>query len=403
VPKTETELGLTGYALQMFPYANVALAGNSLTGGDAVLGSAMVNGIHNADQAQAAYAAFAPNVTGGSRAIAISITDQATGVVGARQRMLNLYGKQEGGTTLWGQEFVQMIKDPGQGALQADGTKAKSGFKDHGFGFALGIDGGSPKYGWYGGAFTFYTGDVGELVRDSRTNQQWYLLSGYSSWRGKGLFFDSKIDAGYGHFDGKRRINLTLVSNGTAATYIREADNKHAGTLVSGGFTTGAIFAYGATTLVPQLSVDGLLMREEGYTERNPGTATVGDAFDLKVQPYYAKSLRLFLGGSVRYDLELWDFYLQPEAHTGIRYDIFSDPVKLKTAFAYADTTSGLPGTPGAEFTVTGPDPAQANLVLGGSLAATTDAWTLGFNFDFVRGSNGALQQIGTINLLGRI
>ena len=105
---------------------------------------------------------------GGSRAIVVSITDQGTGVVGARLRMLNLYGKQEGGTTLWGQEFVQMIKDPGQGATDPNtNTKVQSGFKDHGFGFVLGIDGGTPKYGWYGGAFTFYTGDVGELARDS--------------------------------------------------------------------------------------------------------------------------------------------------------------------------------------------------------------------------------------------
>jgi len=316
--------------------------------------------------------------------------------------MLNLYGKQEGGTTLWGQEFFQMIKDPGRGALQADGTKTLSGFKDHGFGFALGIDGGSPKYGWYGGAFTFYAGDVGEIVRDSHTNEKWMLLSGYSAWRGKGLFFDSKIDVGYGHFDGKRRISLTLVSNGTTATYLREADNKHPGTMISGGFTTGGVFAYGAATLSPQISVDGLLMREEGYTEKNPFTTTVGDGFDLKVQPYYAKSLRVFLGGSVRYDLDLWDFYLQPEAHAGFRYDFFNDPAKLKAAFAYANTTGGTAG-PGTQFTITGPDPSQGNYVVGGSLAATTDTWTLGVNFDFVRGTNGTFEQVGTINLLGRI
>ncbi|MDE2630985.1 MAG: autotransporter domain-containing protein, partial [Alphaproteobacteria bacterium] len=400
VPKTKDDptLGLAkgSYGYQIFDAANTAL------GLDDVLGSALVNGVHNAKEAQAAYNAFAPNVTGGSRAIAISITDQATGAIAARLRMLNLYGKVEGGTTLWGQEFFQMLKDPGRGAVQADGTRLLSGYKDHGFGFALGIDGGSPKYGWYGGAFTFYSGDVGEIVRDSHTNEEWYILSGYTSWRGKGLFFDSKIDAGYGRFDGKRKIDLTIVANGTSATFTREADNKHAGTLISGGFTTGALFAYGATTLSPMLSVDGLLMREEGYTETNPGTATVGDAFDLKVQPYYAKSLRAFLGGSVRYDLDLWDFFLQPETHAGFRYDFFNNPVNLKAAFAYADLSGGKYG-PGTTFTINGPDPSQGNFVLGGSLAATTDTWTLGVNFDFVRGTNGAMEQVGTVNLLGRI
>jgi hypothetical protein len=382
----------------LFNLANAALMS------DDALGSYMVNGIHNAAEAQKAYNSFAPNVTGGSRAILVSVTDQATGVVGARQRTLNMYGKQEGGTTLWGQEFFQMIKDPGQGAVDPNTTaKVQSGFKDHGFGFAMGIDGGSPKYGWYGGSFTFYAGDVGELTRNSHVNEQWYILSGYSVWRGNGLFFDSKIDAGFGHFDGKRFITLTANTNGTALSYTREADNTHVGTMISGGFKTGAIFAYGATTLSPELAVDGLMMREEGYTEKNPATiATVGDGFDLKVEPYYAKSLRIFLGGSVRHDLSLWDFYLQPEAHLGFRYDMFSNPVKLKAAFAYADTSGATVG-PGTQFTITGPDPSQANFVAGGSLAATTDTWTLGFNFDFVKGSNGAIDEVGTVNLLGRI
>ena len=58
--------------------------------------------------------------------------------------------------------------------------------KDHGFGFVLGVDGGSPRNGWYGGAFTFYTGDVTqELPRATRTNTQWYMLTGYSQWSGK--------------------------------------------------------------------------------------------------------------------------------------------------------------------------------------------------------------------------
>ena len=413
VPKAATGTGGLGLTAGSFPVISLAAAGggtttlfaqaNAALATDDALGSAMVNGIHNSTDAQAAYNSFAPNVTGGTRAIAISITDQATGVVAAHQRALRMYGKDEGGMTLWGDEFVQQIKDPGTGAIDSNtGQKVLSGFKDHGFGFALGIDGGSPKYGWYGGALTFYAGDVGELTRDSHTNQQWLVLTGYSTWRGKGLFFDSKIDVGYGHIDGKRFINLNVSNNGTTTIFTREADNKHAGALLSGGFTTGGIFSYGATTIMPQLSVDGLLLREDGFTETNPNTATIGDAFDLRVQPYYAQSLRAFLGFSVRYDINLWDFYLQPEARAGYRYDFFNNPVKLKAAFADMDpTVAGY--QPGTQFTMIGPDPAQGNFVVGGSLAATTDTWTLGLNFDLVKGSNGAFEQVGTINLLGRI
>jgi hypothetical protein len=397
VPKTASQLGLAGYAAQLFPYVNTALAT------DNTLGAAVIYGIHNAVEAQTAYSAFAPNVTGGDRAIAISLTDQSTGAVAARQRTLLMFARQEGGASLWGEEFVQMIKDPGQGADQADGTRARSGFKDSGFGFALGIDSGSPQYGWYGGAFTFYAGDVGELKRDSHTNVQWYLLSGYSVWRGKGLFFNSKIDVGYGHFDGKRKITLTTASTSSSVTtYTREADNKRAGALLSGGVSTGVFLNFGAATLMPTLNLDGLFMRQDPYTEHNPGTTTDGDAFDLKVQPSYANSLRIFLGADLRYDIALWDFTLQPELRAGYRYDFLKDPQKLKAAFAYADIT-GSYASAGEQFTIQGPDPAQGNFVLGTSLAASTGAWSLGLHFDFVRGSNGATEQVGTLNLLGRI
>jgi hypothetical protein len=104
----------------------------------------------------------------------------------------------------------------------------------------------------------------------------------------------------------------------------------------------------------------------------------------------------------VRYDLKLWDFYLQPEARAGYRYDFINDPVKLKAAFAYADTTGAVPA-PGSTFELTGPDPSQGNFVLGGSLAASADTWTLGLNFDLVKGSSGAFQQVATVHLLGRI
>ena len=416
---TDNYIGLTAGSVAVVPLSNIT-AGQGVTTtlfeqanlalvNDDELGSAFLNGVTTAAQAAKAYNDMAPGVTGGTRAIAISITDQATGPVASRQRALRMYGKASGDFTVWGQEFVQMIKDPGRGALDPNtGFKTSPGFKDHGFGLSVGLDGGSPKSGWYGGALTFYAGDVNELARSAHQNQQWYLASLYSVWRGKGLFFDAKIDAGYGQITGKRTIILarpqTISTYWPNATtyYAREADNKHAGALLSGGFTTGGLFSYGAATFMPQLSVDGLYLREEGYTENNPNTTTVGDGFDLKVNQYYAKSLRAFVGFDARYDLQLWDFYLQPEARAGYRYDFISDPVKLKAAFAYA-TIAPNSVTPGSTFELTGPDPSQGNFVLGGTIAASADTWTLGLNFDFVKGSNGAIQQVATVHLLGRI
>ena len=48
-------------------------------------------------------------------------------------------------------------------------------------------------------------GDVTqELPRATRTNTQWYMLTGYTDWRGKHVFLDTQISAAYGDFDETR-------------------------------------------------------------------------------------------------------------------------------------------------------------------------------------------------------
>jgi len=372
-PKSADVLGLTGYAASTFPYVNMALQT------DPALGSAILNNVTSNEAAQAAYSAFAPDASGGARAVAISLTDQATGPVGARQRVLRLYSKQPGETTLWGQEFAQYINDKGNNGLP--------GFKDQGFGFVLGADGGDPFDGWYGGAFTFFTGNINAREpASSRADAQWYMLTGYTDWRGKGLFLDTQASIGYGDISGHRFLTLGNVT--------RQADAKRSGLLGAIGATTGAMFVYGATTITPQVSVDGLLLREEGYTETGGGTG-----FDLAVNPHLSSSLRGYFGTSIRQDINLGSFYLQPEARVGYRYDFVANAMKLTASFPGVTGTGAGTG----DFTIVGPDPARGNLVAGASLAATTGTWSLGINYDLVSGSHGAMTQVGTVTLVGRI
>ena len=84
--------------------------------------------------------------------MAIPLTDQATGPVAARQRALRMYGTQPGDERCGGRN------SPSSSTTRADHDLP--GYKNRGFGFALGGDGGSPSDGWYGGAFTFYTGGI---------------------------------------------------------------------------------------------------------------------------------------------------------------------------------------------------------------------------------------------------
>ena len=382
------QIPLTGYAAQMFKYANEALIN------DNTLGAAMINDITNAPQAQAAYAAFAPDVSGATRATAISLTDSATNVVAARQRELRMYVGQEGDTTLWGQQFAQRLSQSGS-------KNGLSGWNDPGFGFTMGLDGGDPVDGRYGGAFTFFGGGMSAKgPTDAKTEEEYYLLTGYTDWRGKGLFLDTQASVGYGSLKGKRYLTLTEPGvtsvDCTTTSLCREADGNRASELLSGGVTTGAIFNAGGTVFTPQLSVDGMTMREEGYTELGGG-----QGFDLTVRPYYADSLRTFLGADVRQDVNLGDFFFQPDLRVGYRYDFANGAVKLRANFA--SVNNSVAGEKLDPFTVEGPDPGHGNLVLGGGFATTTGSWSIGLNYDYVRSGSGPTEQDGVLTLVGRI
>jgi hypothetical protein len=371
---------LAGYAAKLYPYANTAL------GTDSGLGAAMISGITNASSAESAYASFAPDVSGATRAVAVSLTDDASNVVAARQRELREYANQEGDLTLWGQEFAQRLNQKTTGA-------GIPGYRDSGFGFALGADQGDPESGRYGAAFEFFNGGAREdAPGNSKTTSEWYMLTGYSDWRGKGLFLDTQATVGYVNLKGNRYLNLTLPNSTNTGTvsYDRSAYQQHPGEYLAGGVMTGAIFNESGTILTPELSLDGLVMREENYTESGGG-----NGFNLHVASSYAQSLRAFTGLDVRQDIDLTDYLLQPEIRAGYRYDFANGAQSLKANFASV--------TPQSVFEITGPKPDKGNVVAGGGLAVSTGAWSLGLGFDYLRAGSGNTAQEGTITLLARI
>jgi hypothetical protein len=386
-------LDLSGDARKQFPFTAAALSTDNQLGSEVATSLTVYNspgvpssGINVAasqQQAQQVFSQFAPDVSGGTREIAVMLTDQATGPVAARQRLLRSFSSQPGDTTLWGEEFTGQISNKGR--VSSDGTL--TAYKDHGFGFALGMDSGSPRNGWYGGAFTFYTGDVSqELPRDTRTNTQWYMLTGYTDWHGKHAFLDTQVSAAYGDFDEKRFMDVGGVA--------REATSRRPGAMLALGANTGATYHYSGIEVDPHVSLDGLTLREEGYQEANGGPG-----LDLDVAPYFATSLRGAVGADVKGDISLWGFDLTPEARLGYRYDFLRDPVKIKAAF---ESTGGRAAA-GNTMTFTGPDPDTGNAIVGLSLGAHTDTWELGVNYDWVRGNNGSTTQVGILTVLGRI
>src|SRR5581483_9907863 len=220
------------------------------------------------------------------------------------------------------------------------------------------------------------------------TNEDWYMATAYTDWRGRGFFLDTQASVGIATVDGRRTLDLS--------TLIRTADGKRNALMGAVGATTGVIFNWGGTVLTPQISFDGLSMREDGYTESGGGPG-----FDLHVQPYYTNSLRGFAGIDLRQDVKLGGFYLQPELRGGYRYDFLSGATKLKANFA-GDPNGVPPVAAGDSFTIEGPDTDRGNLVGGASISTTTDTWSFGLNYDILKHSGG-FSQVGTISLIGRI
>ena len=386
-------LNLSGDAKNEFPFTAAALATDNQLGAAVAtsltayntpgVASSGINVAASQQQAQQVFSQFAPDVSGGTREIAIMLTDQATGPVATRQRLLRSFANQPGDTTLWGEEFTGQINNKGR--VSSDGTLTD--YKDHGFGFTLGMDGGSSRNGWYGGAFTFYTGDVvQDLPRDTRTNTQWYMLSGYTDWHGKHAFLDTTLSAAYGDFDETRFMDVGGV--------VREATSRRPGAMLALGANSGVTLHYSGIEVDPHVSLDGMTLREEGYQEANGGPG-----LDLDVAPYFANSLRGAVGADVKGDISLWGFDLTPEGRFGYRYDFVENAVKIKAAF---ESTGGR-STAGNTMTFIGPDPDTGNAIVGLSLGAHTDTWELGVNYDWIRGNNGSTTQVGILTVLGRI
>lgn len=386
-------LNLSGDALKVFPYAAQALTNDNELGAAVATNLTIFNtggvpssGINVPKSQQAAqqvFSQFGPDVSGGARQVAVMLTDQATGPVAARQRLLRSYSHVPGEMTLWGEEFTGQISNKGQ----VSGSGDLTAYKDHGFGFVLGMDGGSPRNGWYGGAFTYYSGDIVEsLPRNSKTQSQWYMLSGYTQWSGRHVFLDTQGTLAYGDFDGARTLSVGSIT--------RTAQSKRGGEMAALGANGGVKLHYLGFDVDPHISLDGMVLREEGYTE-NGG----GNGMDLQVAPYYANSLRTALGADIRLPVDIWGVSLTPEARVGYRYDLIGAPVKLKAGFL---STGGL-STVTNTLRFVGPDPDQGNTILGLGLGASTDTWQLGVNYDWVRGNHGSTTQVGILTLLARI
>ncbi len=364
--KTAAQLGLAGSAAAIYePLSQSALTDNPF-------GAALLT-LTNAQDVQTAINSAAPDVGGGVRALAIAMTDSTTGVIGARGRGLVLSpGNQQDDFRFWAQEVYDQVS--------AGSTALTSGYSGAGQGVAVGIEWGALPSGRAGVAFTFFASQEAEAhPADNRTDGDWHLLSFYAGWRPGSFFLAPEVNIGQADYRSWRGIAIGSVLTRTAtATWT--------GYLGSGGLTTGYVIPMGAMQLVPELSVDGLYLREGSYSEQGAGAA------DLSVGTQDRRSARAF-AGVIAQGTFAWDAGLiQPQLLLGWSHDFLNNPGAINATF------SGAPNSP---FQLTGPGVSANRLVGGLGMGYAVGNWSASINYDASL-STGSVVQSATFSLSSR-
>ena len=363
--KTANELGLTGNTALIYE----PLAASALN--DDQFGAALLT-LNSNQEVQSAINSTIPDVAGGVRALSIAMTDQATGVIAARERgLITAPANTRNDFRFWGQEFYNNINQ--------DRTASNGGFNGAGQGLAMGVEWGNLSTGRYGLGYTFFASqEIENHPRDTKTNGDWDLLSFYAAWRTGDFFVTPQVNLGDGGFHSHRGI--------AAGTLTRTATANWTSYLAAGGLTTGYIVDMGAFQIIPQLALDGLYLKEGTYTEDGAG----GVGLTLKSQNQ--DSIRSFAGvlGQGTYS---WDNgTLQPQVLLGWSHEFKNSPATIDGSFESA---------PGSPFHLVGPTLEPNHLVGGASFAYVLGNWSAGINYD-ASASTGSLAQSATVNLSSR-
>jgi uncharacterized protein with beta-barrel porin domain len=361
--KTAAELALTGNSAAIYDPAFAAAAT------DDSFGAALLT-LGSQDEVQATLRSLLPNTTAGVRALTIAATDQATGPIGARQRALVTMPKQ--GLGFWAQQFYEDLN----ASTTADGPS----YFASGLGVAVGAEWGALQTGRYGVGYSYFAGQATERhPRSSKADVGLHMVSVYGGWRWQDFYVTPQANLGIGSFTGNRLVR--------AGSFSRVVRGDWTGYLASGGATAGYVFNFGPIEIIPQVSLDGLYMRQTSYAERGGGSG-----IDLNVGTQDAKSVRLFAGVVAQSGFMFEGGRLQPQVLAGWSRDLMKDPSVIDASFE---------ALPGSSFALVGPTSDPSRLIGGASFAYILDNWTAGVNYDAAQ-SSGAFAQSATVNITSR-
>ena len=363
--KTAAQLGLTGNLANIYePMAAAALT-------DDTFGAALLT-LSSAADVQAAVGVTVPDIAGGVRALSIAMTDQATGVIGARERgLVTAPPDTRNDFRFWGQEFYNIVS--------AGSTATTPGYGGAGQGVAVGVEWGDLGTGRLGVGYTFFSSQETENhPRDTKTNGDWNMVSLYGGWRAGDVFVTPQVNLGQGDFRNRRTLNV--------GTVIRTVSSSWSSYVAAGGFTSGYIMDVGGFQIIPEVSLDGLYLKQDAYSENG------GGGIGLSLRQQEQQSVRSFAGvlGQGNYT---WDNgTLQPQLLVGWSHEFLNSPATIDGSFE---------STPGSPFHLVGPTLEPNKIIGGASFAYVLGNWSAGINYDAAAAS-GSLAQSATISLSSR-
>jgi uncharacterized protein YhjY with autotransporter beta-barrel domain len=364
--KTATELGLEGNVAAIYePLAAAAL-------GDDQAGAALLT-LQSAAEVQTAIATTVPDIAGGMRALTVAMTDQATGVIGSRQRaLLTAPPGTRDEFRFWGQEFYNIV------GFRSDDSV--HGFDGAGQGVSVGVEWGALESGgrWGAGYSFFSSQEVETHPRNTKTNGDWNLRSAYGAWRFNNVYVAPQVNVGMGDFKTRRAIIVGNVG--------REARAKTDAYIAAGGATTGYIIDLGNIDIIPTLAFDMMYLSQSAYDEAG------GGGMSLQLNSQSQTSVRSFAGVIGQGSYAFNEGAFMPQLLAGWTHEFANDPITIDGSFE---------SSPGSPFHLVGPTLASNKIVGGMSLGYVMRNWSAGINYD-ASASRGSLAQSATFSISSR-
>ena len=362
--KTAAELGLQGNSAAIYePLAAAAL-------GDDQVGSALLR-LGSAAEVQEAIATTVPDIAGGMRALTVAMTDQATGVIGTRQRaLLTAPSGTRDEFRFWGQEFYNIVSQTS--------TDEHIGYGGAGLGVAVGGEWGAETRR-FGVGYSFFSSQETERhPRETKTNGDWHMVSAYATWRFNNVFVAPQVNVGMADFKTRRAVIVGDVG--------RLATAKSKNYLAAGGATAGYMFEFGNIDIIPTIAIDMMYLNQGAYNEGG------GGGIGLSINSQSQTSVRSFAGVIGQGSYVFNEGAFMPQLLAGWTHEFANDPITIDGSFE---------SSPGSPFHLVGPT-LDANKVVGGmSIGYVMRNWSAGFNYD-AAASRGSLAQSATISISSR-